>query len=155
MFLQLRLCANRRWGTFSSLEQCWYIFLWLKSGTCPCLALGCCMTFSLVSCLVACSCQAQCFCLFRSSSGLLFLPWPINEAEEMELSVWMLTMSIVRCKRLFLLALSHQKGFFYCLCFIRLGVKCPFGVTQYGYPYDPSWLASHFYRHGWSWKPEI
>lgn len=60
------------------------MLLWLKYGTLTHLALGWCITFSLVLYLAAHTCQAQYFCLFRSSSGLL---WLISKAEEMELSV--------------------------------------------------------------------
>lgn len=37
------------------------------------------------------------------------VPRPISKAEEMELSVWVFILSIVKSKRLFLF-LSHQKG---------------------------------------------
>lgn len=108
------------------------IFLCLKSGTCPCLALGRCMAFSPVFCLAAQYCQVQRFCLFCSSFGLLLFPWPISTAEEIELSLWVFTVSIVRSKRLFLLVLSHRKG---------LVAKWHFGVTQYVYPYGSLYLS--------------
>lgn len=127
--------------TPSILQSSVNIFLCLKSGTCPCLALGRCMAFSPVFCLAAQYCQVQRFCLFCSSFGLLLFPWPIRTAEEIELSLWVFTVSIVRSKRLFLLVLSHRKG---------LVAKWHFGVTQYVYPYGSLYLSVRhpiFYRH--------
>lgn len=109
------------------------MFLWLKSGTCPCLAFGCCMTFSLVSCLAVHSCQAQCFCLFCSSSGLLLLPWPISKAEEIERSVWVFMYGCWRHPS------WEAKGFFCWLCLIRRNFSVDFGSSDRTRGWMPLW----------------
>lgn len=129
MFLQLRLCANRWWGTFSAPEQCRYVPL-LKTWNIP--MSGFWMLRDFFSSLMPC-CPVLPGSVFLL---LLLLFWtaaapiaygPLAETEETELSAWVFTTSIMGRKRLFLLSLSHQTGVFCWLCLIRqdLGLNAP------------------------------
>lgn len=91
------------------------------------------MTFCLVSCLAAHSCQARCFCLFCASSGLLLLPWPVSKAEEIERSVWVFMYGCSRRPS------WEAKGFFCWLCLIRRAFSIDSGSSDRTRGWMPLW----------------
>lgn len=104
------------------------IFLWLKSGSYPCLALGCCMTFAPSHAFLPTPARLSVSASSAPPLSCCFSHSPL--AKQIECT----GVHRIHCEkqRLFLLGLSHQTG---------LVAKCSSGATQYGYLYGPLWLA--------------